>query len=62
MQKTRFGCAVAGLEVVEPMELLAYPVNAPCPRACRQHMHMGQDMVPVRGANAFRPEFMERDL
>ena len=62
MQKTRFGCAVAGLEVVEPMELLAYPVNAPCPRACIQHMHMEQDLMFVGSSKDGRPELMEGDL
>jgi hypothetical protein len=62
MRKTRFGCAVAGLEVVEPMGLLRYSVNAPSPRACRQHMHMGQDLEIVKDWKSRRPEFMERDL
>ena len=61
-EKTRFGCAVAGLEVVEPMELPGYSVNAPCPRACIQHMHIGQTVLLVSGGKECRPELMERDL
>jgi hypothetical protein len=58
-KKTRFGQAVAGLEVVEPMGLRCYSVDAPCPRECAQHMHIEQAMLRARRRWEERRELMK---